>query len=77
MQKWEYLFIDRGRIPAKELSPNEWPWGWEDGNELGYGNRLNQLGSEGWELINAIPLIRDNSAGRTDVVRHIFKRPIP
>lgn len=66
-QMWEYLVIQRNTHP--------WPWG-EDRDEEGSIDWLNQLGDQGWELVNTISIV-NNSYGRADAIRYIFKRPSP
>jgi hypothetical protein len=49
---------------------------WDSGAELpeGYIGQLNELGEQGWELVQAVPLPK--SPGITGYVAFVLKRPL-
>jgi len=66
MQRFEYATYDLP-IQGKDNKPDRWT------------NFLNQLGSEGWELVGVAPNVGHNIGGyvETKNVRVLFKREIP
>ncbi len=70
MQKWEYRTISQKRDDESFLKQS---FHWTPVIDL------NQLGSEGWELVNAFSassIVGDAWAGLTNEVVWVFKRPI-
>ena len=74
MQKWEYLFIScshhNGDWRPQYANGHELP-DWKRGPTI--STYSNQLGTEGWELINL--MTGHNQYGATDAYRLVFKRP--
>ena len=97
MQKWEYKIIFRTRAWKDAARgeyfhwPSEWKVWYEDAKELpspvDMAAKLRELGMQGWELVNVVPLAsvigaeaarmepRD-FAGYTTDEKWVFKRPI-
>ena len=79
MQKWEYLYINRRRVPLSEK-------GWENSIQTSTGERaftyksmpdaLAKLGDEGWELtsVTHLSISVDYPGFSTGMVLY-FKRP--
>ena len=79
MKSWEYKIIVR-RLHAEE------GWSWVDQVYDGKngGQVLNEMGSQGWDLVNALPIAGisyvgnpvSSYGGTTDCVHYIFKREL-
>jgi hypothetical protein len=65
MQRFEYVTHDLP-IQGKDNSPERWT------------NFLNQLGSDGWEIVGVAPNVTHGPMGyvETKVVRVLFKREL-
>jgi hypothetical protein len=62
LPKWAYRIVSHDCNPYEEARRP---------SELDLLNELNSLGAEGWELVTAIPMIRE---GVTDEIKYVFKR---
>lgn len=72
MPHWEYLQITQGRGFSAPISGAK-PSNWDPTLDLA------KLGSEGWELVSAIPLSGfhgEDWAGVTGQIIWVFKRPV-
>ena len=71
MAKWEYITLTRNIIYLSEVK-----YEWSDKNKIGFDERLNDLGEQGWELVSAFPESSNSimSEGTTTRIKLIFKR---
>jgi hypothetical protein len=66
MKKWEYV-----RVTQSNINENK-TWTWEDGGILSQEERLEEMGTAGWELVSVVAL-----AGVDGTIYHLyFKRPM-
>lgn len=69
MQKWEYKVVERKRTYGFFAGLQE---------DINVEELLPQLGEEGWELVNVVPISSDygeHRAGFTSEEKWVFKRP--
>jgi len=71
MQTWEYLTITREWFFTPALK-NNWSWRWLDDSTKNVDERLKELGSQGWELVNVVAFERKNQPLEC---HYYFKRP--
>jgi len=81
VQKWEYLYLAR-RIDYKYgglLAAGLFEISWGDGDEMGFEERLNYLGDQGWEVVSIYPicLMHGGSTNTSDTtsIGVVLKRP--
>jgi hypothetical protein len=82
MAKWEYITLTRNieykveGILAISRTIYEWSDENQDENKMGFSERLNILGEQGWELVSAFPesSYESTSHGTTTSIKLIFKR---
>lgn len=76
MTKWEYLTLVRD-VEYQPFGHNPSGYTWRDKNPKEWGERLNELGEQGWELVSAISessRYGSTSNGTTTSITLIFKR---
>ncbi len=71
MQKWEYRVLLRGYDKKGDYI-------WGDKDTSSSEECLNEMGRDGWELVEVVTVSRpgsDNWGGLTTGLHYIFKRP--
>ena len=74
LTQWEYLDLAYERAGQESKkdggAPMEYHWHWEDtpSMEASVQNRLNDLGSDGWELVAAVSTVSNQHPDQHDTV---------
>ena len=53
MQRWEYLYVDYAENKAKAANGQQY----KDWKRLSLPEYLNQMGNDGWEMIDAVTAV--------------------